>query len=398
MFYSSRPLPNFVMTLPLTNIVLSLVLLNRFKWAIFLCAFTAIIFRLEVAGLGVGLTLLSIYIKKISLSNAIAYGGFGVSIGAAFSLLIDSYFWKESCVPEVDAFIFNVISGQASKWGTESPIAYFTHYIRMMFIPPTVLLLNYFGFKLAPTNLKIISLAAYFHIFIMSFQPHKEWRFIIYAIPPIMLLGSTAAAYLWENFKVDSFGSMALLGLLPLSPVLSAIFSMTSLYISSLNYPGGEALATFNQYILNQNVTNATVHISVPPCMTGVTLFGQLYEDQYGITYDRTENEQELKQLWPSFDYLITHEPSPEYLPQFDKNKTLSWEIVDSAKMFTGFNMTYVNELFFQEDQNALSLITNTLLKSDAMDYVLDVIDHVLLKTDVFFIYKRIKEDSDMQA
>ncbi|CCD27412.1 dolichyl-P-Man:Man(7)GlcNAc(2)-PP-dolichol alpha-1,6-mannosyltransferase NDAI_0K02210 [Naumovozyma dairenensis CBS 421] len=393
MFYASRTLPNLVITLPLTNIALAWVLSDNYNHAIALLAFTSIIFRLEVAALGVSLTCLSLYFKKISFYDAFKFGVSGLTIGGLLTLLIDSYFWKAWTIPEFDAFIFNVIEGSASKWGTESPLAYFTHYLRMMFIPPTVLFLNYFGFKMAPKNLKIMSMAAYCHILILSLQPHKEWRFIIYSIPPIILLGSTAAAYLWENFEVISVKSYLLMLLLPLSPVISFLFSMVFLYVSRLNYPGGEALTNFNSMIVKDNIKNVTVHISIPPCMTGVTLFGQLEEETYHINYDRTEDYETLKSKWPHFDYLITNEPAPEYLPSFNDqdNSSETWEIVQTTQMFSGINIDYIQELLFKEDQNALSFITNILLHESILEFTQDVMKNVFKTDDVFFTYKRIK-------
>ena len=58
MFYSTRTLPNFVMTLPLTNVALGWVLLGRYNAAIFLSALVAIVFRLEVSALSAGICLL----------------------------------------------------------------------------------------------------------------------------------------------------------------------------------------------------------------------------------------------------------------------------------------------------------------------------------------------------
>ncbi|CAI7438818.1 CRE_collapsed_G0048320.mRNA.1.CDS.1 [Saccharomyces cerevisiae] len=117
MFYSTRTLPNFVMTLPLTNVALGWVLLGRYNAAIFLSALVAIVFRLEVSALSAGIALFSVIFKKISLFDAIKFGIFGLGLGSAISITVDSYFWQEWCLPEVDGFLFNVVAGYASEVG-----------------------------------------------------------------------------------------------------------------------------------------------------------------------------------------------------------------------------------------------------------------------------------------
>lgn len=392
MFYSTRTLPNFVMTLPLTNVALGWVLLGRYNAAIFLSALVAIVFRLEVSALSAGIALFSVIFKKISLFDAIKFGIFGLGLGSAISITVDSYFWQEWCLPEVDGFLFNVVAGYASKWGVEPVTAYFTHYLRMMFMPPTVLLLNYFGYKLAPAKLKIVSLASLFHIIVLSFQPHKEWRFIIYAVPSIMLLGATGAAHLWENMKVKKITNVLYLAILPLSIMTSFFISMAFLYISRMNYPGGEALTSFNDMIVEKNITNATVHVSIPPCMTGVTLFGELNHDVYGINYDKTENTTLLQEMWPSFDFLITHEPTASQLP-FENKTTNHWELVNTTKMFTGFDPTYIKNFVFQERVNVLSLLKQIIFDKTPTVFLKELTTNSIVKSDVFFIYKRIKQD-----
>ncbi|AJT27906.1 Alg12p [Saccharomyces cerevisiae YJM1418] len=392
MFYSTRTLPNFVMTLPLTNVALGWVLLGRYNAAIFLSALVAIVFRLEVSALSAGIALFSVIFKKISLFDAIKFGIFGLGLGSAISITVDSYFWQEWCLPEVDGFLFNVVAGYASKWGVEPVTAYFTHYLRMMFMPPTVLLLNYFGYKLAPAKLKIVSLASLFHIIVLSFQPHKEWRFIIYAVPSIMLLGATGAAHLWENMKVKKITNVLCLAILPLSIMTSFFISMAFLYISRMNYPGGEALTSFNDMIVEKNITNATVHVSIPPCMTGVTLFGELNYDVYGINYDKTENTTLLQEMWPSFDFLITHEPTASQLP-FENKTTNHWELVNTTKMFTGFDPTYIKNFVFQERVNVLSLLKQIIFDKTPTVFLQELTANSIVKSDVFFTYKRIKQD-----
>ncbi|QLG70800.1 hypothetical protein HG535_0A07420 [Zygotorulaspora mrakii] len=389
MYYLSRPLPNFVMTLPLTNVAISWILQDNYQWAIFLASFTAVIFRLEVLAFCAGMALFSVVYRKISFFKAVKFGILGFGIGMGITLFIDSYFWQYWCMPEVDSFIFNVVHGNSSKWGVEPFFAYFTHYLRMLFIPPTILLLNLLGFKLAPTNMRIITLGSFFHILVLSFQPHKEWRFIVYAIPSIILLGSVAAAYVWENIEIKSIRNFLLVSLVPLSPLFSAIFSFCFLYISSMNYPGGEALSNFNLMIINQNITNVTVHLDVPICMTGATLFGELNQDVYAVSYDRTEDPETLKKLWPSFDYVITAQPSSQNFP-FENATTDNWELLQTAQTYVGLDMGFLNEEIFQKESNLFTLMKDCFTSDvSIIDQAFNLLDRIILRGNVFFTYER---------
>lgn len=392
MFYCSRPLPNFVVAFSLTNLALAMVLKGKYEWSIGILAFASVVFRLEIAALGVGITLCCIYFKKVSIFKAIRFGVMGLSLGISLSLFVDSYFWKNWGIPEIDSFIFNVVEGNSSNWGTESFFAYFNKYVPMLFLPPTALILNYAALKFAPTDLKIVAFASYFHILILSLQPHKEWRFIVYAVPSIMLLGSLSAAYLWENVKVENFMNALYLISLPATPLISFILSMLFLYISRMNYPGGDALFSFNNYIINHNVTDVTVHISVPPCMTGVSLFGELDYDRYAVTYDRTENIQSLTSLWKTFDYAILLESSMDSF-QLDTAKDNEWEIIQTTQMFMGLNYTYINDLFFDEERNIPEIFRVAFTNRTIGPFFTDLVENSIVKSDIFYTYKRISKD-----
>ena len=389
MFYSTRTLPNFIITFSLTNIALAWTLKQINHWAIFLLAVTAIIFRLEVAALGSGIALFSVLSHRITLPRAIKFGVYGIGIGMGISLTIDSYFWGTWVVPEVNAFIFNVMMGNSAMWGTEPALAYLYKYLPIIFFPQTVILLNHLGLKLAPTNLKIVAFASYFHIAVLSLQPHKEWRFIVYSIPAIMVVGAVGAAHLWENLRTRYY---PLVYLLPLSPLISFCISMLFLFISGMNYPGGDALMKLNDYIVENNITNVTVHASVPACMTGITLFGSLDYSKYGVTYDKTENYTQLRALWPSYDYLITIESSSDRLPFENKNGTANWELIQRTPMFVGLNYTYLGGLASEASGDFPRFVSDLASKGSVMDALYEILDDALIKEDVLFTYERKRE------
>ena len=386
MFYSTRTLPNFIITFSLTNIALAWTLKQINHWAIFLLAVTAIIFRLEVAALGLGITIFSVLSHRITPLRAIKFGVYGMFIGMGISLTIDSYFWGTWVVPEVDAFIFNVMMGNSARWGTEPALAYLYKYLPIIFFPQTVILLNHLGLKMAPTDLRIVAFASYFHIAALSLQPHKEWRFIVYSIPAIMMVGAVGAAHLWENLRTKFY---PLVYLLPLSPLISFCISMLFLYISGMNYPGGDALMKLNDYIVENNITNVTVHASVPACMTGITLFGGLDYSKYGVTYDKTENYTQIRSLWPSYDYLITVESNSSRLPFENGNGTANWELIQWTPMFVGLNYTFLGNLASDASEDLPRFIGNLAKEGSVVDAIYEILDGILIKEDVLFTYER---------
>jgi alpha-1,6-mannosyltransferase len=111
---------------------------------------------------------------------------------------------------------------------------------------------------------------------IYSLQPHKETRFIIYVIPPL-----TAAAALGLNYIFIRRGKNALYaaGSLVLALTVLASFAVSTgmLLLSSLNYPGGEALAHLRDLVQRDTDLNGagivSAHADVLSCMTGVSLF-----------------------------------------------------------------------------------------------------------------------------
>ncbi|AET38218.1 dolichyl-P-Man:Man(7)GlcNAc(2)-PP-dolichol alpha-1,6-mannosyltransferase Ecym_2496 [Eremothecium cymbalariae DBVPG len=327
MYYASRPLPNFVVTLPLSNIGLSWALEESYEAAIALLSFTAIVFRLELGVLCFGIAFWSYVYKKVTIKNIAKFGLIGLGIGIMLSSIIDSYFWQTCCVPEISAFVFNVIDGQSSNWGTEPFMAYISTYLPKIFLLPTFLLFGGLGFKVAPRSFRIILLASILHIFGLSLQPHKEWRFIIYTIPSITLLCSTGVASLNSKFDLQSIQNSLVSSMLLISVVIPLAASLGFSFVSSMNYPGGEALASFNDYVLCNNISNATVHLDVPTCMSGATLFGQLPE-KFNITYDKTE-DYTLESMWPSFDYAIMLNSAPEPLLV---STSCSWELLRSSE------------------------------------------------------------------
>lgn len=391
-YYSSRTLPNFVMSLPISNIAMSWCLNGNYGCAITLLSFGGIVFRMELGVLCLALSLVW-YLNECKsygqstiqiplLKKLFKWILYGVALGSFLSLQIDSYFWSKWTVPEVESFVFNIVYGQSSNWGTEPITAYFTKYLLMIFIPPTVLFLNYLGMQTSyNNNLRLVWFSSILFIAIMSLQPHKEWRFIIYAVPAITLVGAAGASTLFTTVDYkDNFGYIVPI-LVSLSPVVSLCISLVFMYISSANYPGGEALQVFNNYIVEHNITDKTIHMDVPSCMTGVSLFGEL-EESRNITYDKLEDQEFLTAKWQSFDYIMG-----TFAEMYSTDDHIKYHLIGKAQMFDGINTEYLASLG-EKYFSGLDIIQE-MIKYRSLSFFHEFAENIFAYSDAIYIWER---------
>ncbi|KAH0145128.1 glycosyltransferase family 22 protein, partial [Aureobasidium melanogenum] len=262
MFYASRTLPNMfafsITTLALSSLISAQAVATRTqksskrrRLALYLLTASGIIFRSEIAILLAMQTLYLLLQSRTSLVNEVIPAGlFGVIIGLGITVSVDSYFWQRFPLwPEWIGFVYNTIQGKSSDWGVSPWHYYFVNAIPRLLLNPIswslcvpLALVNRATRK---SSLDImIPLLAFVAIY--SILPHKEWRFIIYIIPGLTGVGAAGASWIWtRRFKTLLYRLLSL-GLV-CSTLLSFASSLSLLYISSLNYPGGEALTRLHE-------------------------------------------------------------------------------------------------------------------------------------------------------
>lgn len=181
---------------------------------------------------------------------------------------------------------------------------------------------------------------------IYSIQPHKEARFIFYVVPPLTAaaaLGASALTTIYPTKERDDSREVKkklTSALITVSILATSVASAGMLLASSLNYPGGEALAALQEIIrtdghspINNDSSLVTIHADVLSCMTGVTLFGVAAGDNVPTRHnfvkdaeivvagsdeddgkpsawlmlDKTEDDSVLidPNFWLRFDYLL---------------------------------------------------------------------------------------------
>jgi alpha-1,6-mannosyltransferase len=292
---------------------------------------SAIVFRSELAILLGTSCLYRLFTLQATIDRFIRPFIISAIVSLAISVPVDSYFWQRPLWPELWGFYYNAILGSSSNWGTSPWHYYFTSALPRLLNPLSLFGLIPFallhpGTRNAAQGLIIPSLS---FVAIYSFQPHKEARFIFYVVPPL-----TAAAALGANLVFSrrsksvqyAIGSLAIIA----SVLLSLATSTGMLMLSSLNYPGGEALSELYKIVSQESgtvniVTVTSVHTDVLSCMTGVTLFGQnpgglplavdprsrrARDGSVMFEFDKTEDAATLldPMFWSRFDYVLAED------------------------------------------------------------------------------------------
>jgi alpha-1,6-mannosyltransferase len=327
----------------------------RQNLGVFLFVFAAVVFRSEVALLLAMQLLHLLMIPRMSLQQIVPTGIKCALIALLISIPIDSFFWQKPLWPELWGFYYNAIQGKASDWGTSRYPHYFSSLLPRLLLNPLIMIL------LIPLSLSLpaiqrrsldLVVPSFLFIAVYSLQPHKESRFIIYVVPPLTGAAALSASFIWTRRSKTLLYRLGSL-LLVFSILASFAASTLMLFISSLNYPGGEAITSV------RNIMNRTtqwpedhndweriyVHMDVLSCMTGVTRFQEIPSRTAKIAelpiiagvptyivYDKEENKDKLLDpaFWEQFDYALMEEPG----------KAIGkWEVVDTIYGLAGMEI-----------------------------------------------------------
>jgi alpha-1,6-mannosyltransferase len=425
LYYSSRTLPNFV-ALPFVSFAISQILKGDYSGITWL-AFAGTVFRLEI---GVFATIIAI-VSTVGFGQSSLGVNFimlvaGSIYGAIVTVSIDSYFWGKLVFPELEAFYFNVILGKSVEWGVEPWGAYFKSYLFQLFRPPVMLLLLIPGFINDPADtgegesneeekpqtmvfhparysLRILFISAILFIATMSFQPHKEWRFIIYTIPVLTLQAANGLTNISMKWGF-SFSTKLLLIIILANVFIATFLSIFMGYVSSYNYPGGEAVQFVNSFV-QSNYENqpVTIHMDVATCMTGANRFVQLHNNL--TTYDKTETTKELFDLWNSFDILITdaNMDTPSQDPvRSSLLDSSNWRKIKSISAFKTVTIAPLIKILQDAKQDPSTILTlANVVKNDLLNHqttgIKNILNSAIILDDYLYVYQRVAEDKDLE-
>lgn len=427
LYYALRTLPNFV-ALPIVNYAIAQLLESNYT-GLALLAFAGVVFRLEI---GVFATIIAIIASlgfgRVHPVRCFVLLAVGSLVGLAVTVSCDLYFWGRFLWPEFAAFHFNVVAGQLAEWGTEPWMAYFNKYLWQLFRPPIVLLLLLPGLTTDPSqevnavldiedeepekestdettpesraeptikidasrpgrnSLRILFFSSVFYIAAMLFQPHKEWRFIIYTVPIFSLQAANALNNLFIRCTTLRANQTLLVGLTGALVVGAAIGGLSG-YVSLYNYPGGDALDQANHWIhAYRSNSLAMVHMDVAACMSGITRFQEIHRADGSIDYDKTEDAALIRRLNP--DLMIT-----------ESRKDDGWELVYTAPIFNGVSVVPARRLAakIQGDPWGEGLKFATQVVADFERGDLNTLNNLLQESittrDYLYVYQRVREE-----
>jgi alpha-1,6-mannosyltransferase len=351
LFYASRTLPN-MFAFGITTLAFAQLLGDprsanngRCSVAIGLLTLATATFRSELAILLSTVTLYLVLVRRLPIFGVIV-PSFLTSFffTLAVTIPLDSYFWQKPLWPELWGFYYNAILGSSSDWGVSPWYYYFADALPKVMVNPFALL------ALLPLSLlnpatrqqaQGLIWPSLLFVAIYSFQPHKEARFVFYVVPPLTAGAALGASYIFTRRAKSvlyALGSLALVA----SVVLSFAASTGMLIVSSLNYPGGEALSELRSIVystpISSDLQTVLVHTDVLSCMTGVTLFGQHSyppndprpaTETVSLVFDKTEDPATLRSLafWGKFDYLLVEDP---------EKAIGNWELLGVVDGFAG--------------------------------------------------------------
>ncbi|KAJ5823515.1 GPI mannosyltransferase [Penicillium robsamsonii] len=358
-FYASRPLSN-MFAFGITTLAMRLLLPSpaptsqdqkQCSLALALLTIAGVVFRSELALLVGTQTLFLLATKRISLKHSIIAGFIGLATGLTLTIFLDSTFWQRFPLwPEFEAFRFNVLAGQSSEWGTDPWPFYFQNALpRLLFNPLIYLLAIPVALRQAATRSPALALLipALSFVALYSFQPHKEWRFIVYIIPSLTAVAALGAAYLWTHRSRSLFARLATRALAISTLAVFCLSNFVLLPVSAANYPGGQAIdAMHHQHgilhdtELHSGMTGSPINVYLGnlACQTGVTRFLQ-------HPLHRDKAVKSTSGFWDRFDYVVVEADEEAGFMDADETSlrhalsSSDWERVHIVDSFAGISV-----------------------------------------------------------
>lgn len=299
LFYASRTLPNTFAAM-FVALAFAALLSSRPQSAVALLIVATALFRCELALLAIPLILQLLITRQIGIVQLLRVAVPLSLVTLALTILVDSYFWRRWLYPEGELFYFNAIRGQSILWG-----AYPWHWYVSNALPralaPTALLMP-IGVVLAPRRLVQLLFAPAVFVFLYSFIPHKELRFVLNIVPLLSVAGGVALAAAIDNAQRASRAAadpvkaaatprlrhyvMLVIG----AGVVAATLASTAFfaYNASINYAGGVAFMRAHRLLRKRANESIVLHIDIAAAQTGVSRFGER-RDWGAWTYSKDE-------------------------------------------------------------------------------------------------------------
>ncbi|VDM96983.1 unnamed protein product [Thelazia callipaeda] len=335
MFYCSRPLPNiFALYGGKIFWTYQKILDRHWICAAGIATVFTLLFRCELILFYACIFFYPILTRKFSLfswNGAVVYCCFVAFLALGISIPIDSYLWRRWLWPEGEVWWFNVILNRSKEYGVLPFSWYFYSAIpralsvSCVFVPIGLISDR----RLAPIVTPVL-----LYVLLYSFLPHKELRFIIYAIPILNVSVAVCYARIWISRRKSLFRMLLAVAVL-VNLLLNIICTAAFLFASSKNYPGAEALVSLQHMQRSDHNKPVSVYIDTYAAQTGVCRFLQLYDTW---EYNKTENLKSSQM--ERFDFLILGSYTESDITNFTTLQFHSThQILHSVKAFQGIEL-----------------------------------------------------------
>eukprot|EP00249_Psilotum_nudum_P014187 c24708_g1_i1 orf=107-1651(+) len=298
LYYITRPLPN-IFALALVNLAYAQWISGQPKATLSYLVFTTVVFRcdamllLGAVGLGFLLT------RKVTIWSSIKWCVTAALFSMVLTMIVDSIMWQRFSWPEMEVFWFNSVRNRSAEWGVSPAHWYFTSALprAMLGSYPLCLVGLILDRRIGEYIIPVFAF-----VLLYSKLPHKELRFILFAIPMLNVSAAVAVARIYNN-RWKMLWALPYIGCIFLF-LASIAFTIIASAASYANYPGGHALHILHQKGYNvKNNTLCAVHIGVLPAMTGISRF---CEEGLPWIYSKEENLSVEDLGSQNFTYLIS--------------------------------------------------------------------------------------------